>query len=278
MGKPFVLRDIFPDEITLLILEYYLHDQDLFSEWREIQAGSQLDVDDYWIGVESITGVLIPGLLSSESSMRDTLRSIFLRVNVIPHQLRFYCFNNGNYYDRIVLLEPALKKWPTGYQHVRSLALEGQDEVLSKDLLRACPNLVHLRIGCLQNLWGPMVHRWHYSIPRQLFSGDETTLSEEKSTIELHVYPKLEHIELMAESSFWPENVIRNIGFLDALRVIVIEILVGFIRQRRHIKLEIIKRDNSHKRGESFGWFRVDERTLQEVPKGESVGASQLPA
>lgn len=110
MAKPFVLRDIFPDEIILLILEHYLHDPDLFSEWREIQAGSQLDADNFWIGIESITGVLVPGLLSRESNMRDTLRSIFLRVNVIPHQLRFYCFQNGDYFDRIMLLEPALKK------------------------------------------------------------------------------------------------------------------------------------------------------------------------
>lgn len=149
---------------------------------------------------------------------------------------------------------------------MRSLALEGQKEVLSKDLLQACPNLVHLRIGCLQNLWGPMIHRWHSNIPQRLFSEDETTLSKEEGTTELYLYPKLESIELMAESTFWPENVGRNVGFLDALQAIIINIVVGFIRQKRKIRLDLIKRDDSYNRGESLGVFRVDERTYQEMP------------
>lgn len=261
MAKPFILKAIFPDEITLVILEYYLYDPDLTSDSKEIQAGSWRDTDDYWRGLENI-----PGLLSTESAMRDTLRSICLRVNVIPYQLRFHYFRVGTRWDRSLFLKLTLAEWPAGYQHVRSLALEGQREMLSTDLLQACPNLMHLRIGCLQNLWGPMIHRWHCSIPQRLFSDDETSLSEEKGTTKLHLYPKFEHIELTAEPSFWPENGDRNPGFFDALQAIVVEIVVGFTRQKRKIKLEIIKRDGAHRREESLGVFRVPQEAYQESP------------
>lgn len=239
MSKIHIVKDVFPGEIVLLILEHFLYDPETTSDWKEVRSYAQLDlgndVQAFWSAVEPV-----PGLLRGRSNMRDNLRSIFFSVNTVPLHLRLY-FGQRGWSSPKVSLEPALNQHLADCQHIRSLVLDRKQDLLSSDVLQASPNLNHLQLRNLGELYDMMIFRHRLHNPPHLFSEYEATARMEQRLTELHFYPGLCHIELMASPRFWPQHQLGEwAGYLDALKAIASEISSGFAQNNRKVKIEVI--------------------------------------